>query len=157
MKKFWNFINSNPNGGDTGERTLYLNGPIASETWFGDEITPGMFKADLDDGVGPLTVWINSDGGDVFAAARIYTMLREYSQNHKGRVTVKIDGVAASAASVIAIAGDQTLMSPVSYMLIHNPMTFSFGDGGDMLRAKELLDEVKEGIINAYEAKTGLS
>jgi len=150
VKKFWDFAGA-------GERTLYLNGPIAENTWFGDEITPAAFKADLDSGAGDLTVWINSEGGDVFAAARIYTMLREYSQSGKGRVTVKIEGVAASAASVVAMAGDQTLMSPVSYIIIHNPMTGAFGDSEDMLRAKEMLDEIKEGIINAYEAKTGLS
>lgn len=147
MNKFWNF-----SSGDGGERVLRLDGTISDETWWGDEVTPAAFQSELLSGSGDVTVWINSPGGDVFAAAQIYNMLREYS----GRVTVKVDGLAASAASVIAMAGDETLMSPVSYMVIHNPATIAIGDSEEMLRAKAMLDEIKEGIINAYEAKTGL-
>lgn len=132
---------------------MRLDGVISEETWWGDEVTPAAFRAELLSGSGDVTIWINSPGGDVFAAARIYTMLREYP----GKVTVKIDGLAASAASVIAMAGAEALMSPVSYMVIHNPATIAIGDSEEMLRAKEMLDEVKEGIINAYEAKTGLN
>jgi len=149
MKKFWNWENSNNND----DRTLYLNGVIAEETWWGDEVTPKMFKDDLLSGTGNITVWINSPGGDVFAAAQIYNMLMEYS----GQVTVKIDGLAASAASVIAMAGDEVYMSPVSMLMIHNPATIAWGDSEEMLRAKAMLDEVKESIINAYELKTELS
>ena len=87
------------------------------------------------------------------AAAQIYNMLREY----EGKVTVKIDGIAASAASVIAMAGDTVLMSPVSMMMIHNPMTIAFGDSGEMQRAIDMLKSVKDSIINAYELKTGMS
>ena len=148
MKKFWNWIRN-----DGGERTLYLNGVIAEETWWGDEVTPQMFKDDLLSGSGNITVWINSPGGDVFAAAQIYNMLMDYT----GQVTVKIDGLAASAASVIAMAGGEVHMSPVSMLMVHNPATIAIGDSEEMLRAKALLDEVKESIINAYELKTGLS
>lgn len=148
MRKFWNFVNN-----DGEERTLYLEGAIADETWWGDEVTPKLFKDDLLSGSGDITVWINSPGGDVFAAAQIYNMLKEYS----GKVTVKIDGIAASAASVVAMSGEQVLMSPVSCMMIHNPATIAIGDGDEMLRAKAMLDEVKESIINAYEAKSGQS
>ena len=146
MNKFWNFTDSG------SERTLYLNGAIAEETWWGDEVTPAAFKKELNAGKGDITVWINSPGGDVFAAAQIYTALKEYP----GKVTVKVDGLAASAASVVAMAGAETLMSPVSYMVIHNPFTIAIGDSEEMLRAKAMLDEVKEGIINAYESKTKL-
>ena len=147
-RKFWNWVcNSNE------ERTLYLNGPIAEETWWGDEVTPKQFKDELLSGSGNVTVWINSPGGDVFAAAQIYNMLMEYT----GPVTVKIDGIAASAASVIAMAGGEVHMSPVSMLMIHNQSTVAWGDSEEMLRAKSLLDEVKESIINAYELKTGLS
>ncbi len=146
MRKFWNWVKN----GDG--RTLYLNGPIAQETWWGDEITPALFKDDLLTDTGPVTVWINSPGGDVFAAAQIYNLLMDYS----GAVTVKIDGMAASAASVIAMAGGEVLMSPVSMMMCHNPATVAIGDGEEMLRAKALLDEVKESIINAYELRTSL-
>ena len=135
------------------ERTLFLNGTIAEDSWFDDDVTPQMFKEELMDGSGNITVWINSPGGDCVAAAQIYNMLREY----KGDVTVKIDGIAASAASVIAMAGHKVLMSPVSMMMIHNPMTVAFGDSGEMQRAIDMLSSVKDSIINAYELKTGLS
>ena len=148
MRKFWNWVR------DSDEvRTLYLNGVISEETWWGDEVTPKMFKDELLAGTGDIMVWINSPGGDVFAAAQIYNMLMEYT----GKVTVKIDGLAASAASVIAMAGGDVYMSPVSMLMIHNPSTIAIGDSEEMLRAKALLDEVKESIINAYELKTGLS
>ncbi len=116
-------------------------------------MTPQLFKEELVSGNGDITVWINSPGGDCVAAAQIYNMLREY----EGNVTVKIDGIAASAASVIAMAGDKVLMSPVSMMMIHNPMTSAFGDSGEMQRAIDMLASVKDSIINAYELKTGLS
>lgn len=148
MRKFWNWVRDSDE-----ERTLYLNGVISEETWWGDEVTPKMFKDELLAGTGDITVWINSPGGDVFAAAQIYNMLMEYT----GKVTVKIDALAASAASVIAMAGGDVYMSPVSMLMIHNPSTIAIGDSEEMLRAKALLDEVKESIINAYELKTGLS
>lgn len=135
------------------ERTLYLDGVIASESWFDDDVTPGLFADELNSGSGDITVWINSPGGDCVAAAQIFNMLKEY----KGAVTVKIDGLAASAASVIAMAGDSVLMSPVSTMMIHNPSTIAAGDSEEMKKAMQMLDQVKESIINAYEMKSGLS
>lgn len=135
------------------ERTLFLNGTIAEESWFDDDITPQLFRDELNAGNGDITVWINSPGGDCVAAAQIYNML----MNYKGNVTIKIDGIAASAASVIAMAGTKVIMSPVSMMMIHNPATAAFGDSADMQKAIAMLDEVKESIINAYELKTGLS
>ena len=146
-KKFWNWV-KNQEG-----RTLYLDGAIAEETWFGDEITPKQFKTELFSESGDITVWINSPGGDVFAASQIYNLLMDYP----GKVTVKIDGIAASAASVIAMAGSEVLMSPVSMMMIHNPVTIAYGDAEEMEKAIAMLSEVKESIINAYELKTGLS
>ena len=139
--------------GESAERVLELYGTIAEESWFDDEITPKMFRDELFAGNGPVTVWINSPGGDCVAASQIYSMLMDY----KGSVTVKIDGVAASAASVIAMAGTTVLMAPTALMMIHNPMTLAFGDHEDMEKAIEMLDEVKESIINAYEIKTGQS
>ena len=135
------------------ERTLHLNGTIAEESWFDDDITPALFKDELMAGSGDITVWINSPGGDCVAAAQIYNMLMDY----KGNVTVKIDGIAASAASVIAMAGTKVMMSPVSMMMIHNPMTIAMGDKGEMEKAIDMLEGVKDSIINAYEIKTGLS
>ena len=149
-RKFWNWIKND--AGDEEERTLVLNGEISDETWYGDEVTPALFAKELNAGSGNITVWINSPGGDVFAAAQIYNMLMEY----KGDVTVKVDALAASAASVIAMAGTTVLMSPPSLMMIHNPITVAIGDSKEMQKAGEMLDEVKEGIMNAYEIKTGM-
>jgi len=112
-----------------------------------------MFKDELTAGNGPITIWINSPGGDCVAASQIYAMLMDY----KGEITVKIDGVAASAASVIAMAGTKVLMAPTALMMIHNPLTLAFGDHEDMQKTIEMLGEVKESIINAYEIKTGQS
>ena len=156
MKKFWKWLNRETTNKETGEveteRVLILNGEIASESWFGDEVTPAEFKKELHSGNGDIVVWINSPGGDCLAASLIYTMLMEY----KGQVTVKIDGLAASAASVIAMAGTKVCMSPTSMMMIHNPMTLAMGNKEEMKKAIEMLDAVKESIINAYELKTGL-
>ncbi|HGI4572517.1 TPA: head maturation protease, ClpP-related [Streptococcus agalactiae] len=147
MRKFWNFTDQ----GDV--RTLRIEGQIADETWFGDEVTPQLFKNDLLAGTGDITLWINSPGGDVFAAAQIYNMLMDY----QGDVHVIIDGLAASAASVIAMAGTTVSMSPVAMMMIHNPWTFAQGEAKDMAKVIEMLGEIKESIINAYELRTGLS
>lgn len=148
MNKFWNFTDT----GD-GTRTLWLCGSIADESWFDDDITPKAFREELSAGKGDVVVWINSPGGDCVAAAQIYNMLMDYP----GNVTVKIDGIAASAASVIAMAGTQVLMSPTALMMIHNPLTVAIGDSEEMRKAIDMLSEVKESIINAYEIKTGLS
>ena len=149
MKKFWNWVRDDT----TQERILHLEGAIAEESWFGDDVTPAAFKNELHAGDGPITVWINSPGGDCVAAAQIYNMLMDYPAD----VTVVIDGIAASAASVIAMAGTTVKMSPVSLMMIHNPLTVAMGDSEEMRKAIQLLDEVKESIINAYEIKTSMS
>lgn len=121
MKKFWNWIRDETN---PDARILRLEGAIAEESWFDDEVTPAAFKAELASGSGPITVWINSPGGDCVAAAQIYNMLMDYPAD----VTVRIDGIAASAASVIAMAGTKVQMSPVSVMMIHNPLTVAMGE-----------------------------
>ncbi|MGN0976493.1 MAG: head maturation protease, ClpP-related [Faecousia sp.] len=153
MKKFWNWTNQAPTETEPEQRILTLNGTIAEESWFDDDITPQLFREELNAGSGDITVWINSPGGDCVAAAQIYNMLMDY----RGSVTVKIDGIAASAASVIAMAGTKVLVSPVSMLMIHNPATMAMGDAAEMQKAIAMLDEVKESIINAYEIKTGLS
>jgi ATP-dependent Clp protease protease subunit len=126
---------------------------IAEESWFDDDVTPKAFKAELTAGEGDLVIWLNSPGGDCIAASQIYTMLMDY----KGKVTVKIDGIAASAASVIAMAGTTVLMAPTALMMVHNPLTVAIGDSEEMQKAIAMLSEVKESIINAYEIKTGQS
>lgn len=149
MKKFWNWVKDE----NTGQRTLTLNGTIAEETWFDDDVTPKAFRQELFADEGDVTLWINSPGGDCIAASQIYAMLMDY----KGNVTVKIDGIAASAASVIAMAGTKVLMAPTAMMMIHNPFTVAIGDYAEMQKAIAMLGEVKESIINAYEIKTGQS
>lgn len=148
-RKFWNWTEKT----ETEPRNLFLYGSIAEESWWEDDVTPQMFRDELFADEGDIVLWINSPGGDCVAASQIYTMLMEY----KGHVTVKIDGIAASAASVIAMAGSEVLMAPTAVMMIHNPLTIAIGDSAEMQKAIDLLDEVKESIINAYEIKTGLS
>ena len=123
MKKFWNWVHD-----DSGGRTLRLEGPIDSENFWGDEITPQDFRSELEAGDGDVTVWINSPGGNVFAAAEIYTMLKEYA----GSITVRIASIAASAASVVAMAGDRVEMSPTALLMIHDPSTIAMGNAKDM-------------------------
>ena len=156
--KFWNWhTRTTDTDGSLEEtsssRVLVLSGPIAEQSWFDDEITPALFKAELDQDTDDIEVWINSPGGDCVAAAQIYNMLTTYP----GKVTIKIDGIAASAASVVAMAGDEVVMSPVSQLMIHNPATLAMGDASELERAKQMLASVKDSIINAYELKTGLS
>ena len=147
-KRFWNWARD-----ADGNRELRLEGAIAEESWYDDDVTPKIFRDELFAESGPVTIRVNSPGGDCIAASQIYTMLMDYPYD----VTVKIDGVAASAASVVAMAGTKVCMSPTSLMMIHNPATFAMGDSEEMRKAMQLLSEVKESIINAYEIKTGLS
>ncbi len=147
--KFWNWTNNI----ETNTPELRLEGEIASETWWGDEVTPKLFKDELNRYKDKdIVVWINSPGGDVIAGSQIYTMLKE----HKGKVSVKIDGLAASSASFIAMAGDTVEMSPTAMMMIHLPSTIDWGDKNDFARAIERLEEVEAAIINAYALKTKL-
>ena len=146
--KFWNWIKNE----ESGERVLRLEGTIAEESWFEDDVTPKQFRDELNSGEGDISVWINSYGGDVFAAAQIFTMLKDYPY----KVKTQIEGIAASAASVIAMAGDEVLISPVGAIMIHNPTMTIFGDSDEMKTAIRVLDEIKETIINAYELKTKL-
>ncbi len=144
--RFWNWVCNE----ETGASEMYLYGAIAESTWFENDITPAMFRSELQKHSGDVTVFINSPGGDVFAASQIYTMLR----NHPGKVTVKIDGIAASAASVVAMAGDETLISPTGMLMIHDPMTLAYGNKADMEQTITMLEEVKESILNAYVQKS---
>ena len=148
MRHFWNWVKN-----EDATRTLYLEGVIASESWWDDDVTPAMFKEELMADTGPVTLHINSPGGDCVAASMIYTMLMDYPDD----VNVQIDGLAASAASVIAMAGTKVSMSPTAMMMIHNPLTTAMGDTEEMRKAIQILEEVKESIINAYQIKTNLS
>src|SRR5574344_2577328 len=152
-RKFWNWLDVRDEAEAPEERVLEINGEIASESWFDDDVTPKLFKDELLSGSGPITIWLNSPGGDCIAASQIYSMLMDYP----GEVTVKVDGIAASAASVIAMAGTKVLMAPTALMMVHNPASIAIGDTEEMQKTIAMLDEVKESIINAYEIKTGQS
>lgn len=144
--RFWNWA------GSPDSRELYLYGTIAEQSWFDDDVTPEMFRGELMSGTGPITVWLNSYGGDCVAASRIYSMLMDYPYD----VTVKIDGIAASAASVVAMAGTTVLMAPTACIMIHDPMTAAIGNTADMEKAIEMLNAVKDSILNAYQLRTNL-
>ena len=148
MMKFWSWIKDDSDG-----RVLRLEGPIDEESIWSDGVTPKQFREELYAEDGDVTIWINSPGGNVFAAAEVYTMISDYP----GTVTVKIDAIAASAASVVAMAGDRVMMSPVAMIMVHDPMTIAMGNARAMEKAITTLNEVKESILNAYVAKTGLS
>lgn len=148
MNNFWKWTKNEA----TQERELRIEGIIALESWFDDEISPKNFREELNSGKGDIVLWVNSFGGECYAASQIYTMLKEYG----GKVTVKIDGIAASAASVISMAGDEVLISPTALMMIHNPATLAMGDSAEMQAAIDFLNELKESIISAYELKTKL-
>lgn len=147
-KHFWNWATDE----ETGKRILRLDGVIAAQSWLGDEVTPQEFRAELNASKDAVTIWINSEGGDVFAAAAIYAALKEYS----GKVTVKIIN-AFSAASVVAMAGDVVEILPVGMMMIHDPWALAQGNSAEMKATARMLDEVKESIITAYTTKTKLS
>lgn len=147
--KFWKWSNSV----SSNNQELILDGPIASDTWWGDEVTPDLFREELKQHAGNLTVVINSPGGDVFAGLAIYNAL----VNHNGNVTVRVDGLAASIASVIAMAGDKIIMSPGSMIMIHRPSVYAAGTVDDMEKAKDVLMKIEEGITPIYAKRTGLS
>ena len=157
MKKFWNWksrkIRDQASGEEVIERVLFLNGTIAEESWFDDEVTPALFKEELNG----RTAAISRSGSTVrevtaWQRPRYYNMLMDYPHD----VTVKIDGIAASAASVIAMAGTKVLdVVRWAMLMIHNPATIAWGDPAEMQKAIEMLGSVKDSIINAYEIKTG--
>ena len=146
MKRFWNW------SGPQNQRVLTISGTIAEDSWVDDEVTPQVFQDELSQGKGPIDLWLNSPGGDCVAASRIYTMLMNYPDD----VNVKIDGIAASAASVIAMAGTKVSMAPTAMIMIHNPLTIVGGQKEDLDQAAQMLAETKESFINAYELKTNL-
>lgn len=143
-QKFWNWNDSSE---------LVLDGVIASESWYGDEVTPQLFRDELAERNGDLTIVINSPGGDVFAGVAIYNAIKNRKDGH---VTVRVDGVAASIASVIAMAGDTIKMSLGSTMMIHKPWSMAIGDAEDLAKTIELLNKLEGSIVDIYADRTGL-
>lgn len=132
---------------------ILIHEPIG-ENWYGDGLTSKRFVDDLK-ALGPVTdilVRINSPGGAVFDGIAIYNALR----GHSARVEVLVEGLAASAASAIAMAGDVIRMGIGAQMMIHNPWTFAMGDAEDLRATAAMLEQVAEGLVEIYQAKTGL-
>lgn len=150
-KKFWNFVPKI----DNASSELILYGDISNSTWWGDEVTPQQFSNDLKalDDVSEIVVRINSGGGDVFAAFAIYTQLKD----HKARITVKIDGWAGSAATIIAMAGDVIQIPAAGAFMVHNPAMGVYGyyRAEEFIKLAEELQVIKNCIVNAYILKTG--
>lgn len=149
-KKFWSMKALD---NKTGEVLLY--GEISDVSWWGDEVTPKQFKEDLDalGDVETIKVFINSPGGDVFAGQAIYSMLKR----HKAQVHVYIDGLAASIASLIAMAGDKVVMPANAMMMIHNPWTFAVGNANDFRKLADDLDKIRDSMITAYGSRSALT
>lgn len=149
-KKFWNFKALNEK---TGELTLY--GEISNETWWGDEVTPKQFKEDMDalGDIDTLNVFINSPGGDVFAGQAIYSMLKR----HKATVNVYVDGLAASIASLIAMAGDKVIMPKNAMMMIHSPWTIAVGNAQELRKIADDMDKIRDSMVVAYEKRSALT
>lgn len=158
---FWKFVVNQVTETEPESVELRIEGDIVDDDeawlyeWFGMPSTsPNAFKEELSQYKGKdITVWIDSYGGSVFAAAGIYNALKE----HNGKITVKIGSKAMSSASVIAMAGDEVLMSPMAVMMIHNPLTAAYGNMHDLRKVADILDTIKESIVNAYALKTGRS
>lgn len=150
MKTFWKIKNE----ADAEEAEMMIYGQISDETWWGDEITPRQFAEDLKQCGGKnLAVHVNSPGGDVFAAQAIYSQLKNYS----GQVTMHIDGMCASAATVITCAGDKVVMPDNAIFMIHNPscMLFDSYDANELSQMASQLDAVKQTIVNVYMKRCG--
>ena len=152
-KPFWT-IRAAKDKPHTGELLLYgLIGSGNGLSWMDDEITPKSFKTQLDDlgDISDLNVFINSDGGDVFAGQAIYSMLKR----HPATVTVYVDGLAGSIASVVAMSGDRVVMPRNAMMMVHNPWTMGIGDAEQFRKIADSLDQIRESILVAYQDKTG--
>ena len=151
---FWKFRNA-VSAEEEPEMELY--GYISEYSWFDDDVTPKMFKEELYKfgNNGPITIRMNSGGGDLIAASVMRTIITDYP----GHVTVKIDGLAASAATIVALAGDQIKMQESAYFMIHDPaVSFLFAtlNVEDVARLYFEMKSIKSGIVDAYETRTGL-
>lgn len=130
---------------------IYLYGTVGSD-WFGDGVTAKQFSDDLKalGSVKNIDLRINSDGGDVFQGKTIYSRLVD----HPAKVTVRVDGLAASIASLIAMAGDEIIISEGGFIMIHNAWTFTAGNAAALRETADLLDTVSGTILDTYAART---
>jgi ATP-dependent protease ClpP protease subunit len=131
---------------------IFIYGTIGSSL-FSTGVSASEVIAQLDeDEADPVALYVNSGGGDVFEGIAIHNALKR----HQGRVTVYIDGLAASAASVIAMAGDEIVMPENTMMMVHNPWTMAIGGADDLRKTADILDQTRDAIVTAYRDKTGM-
>jgi ATP-dependent Clp protease protease subunit len=150
FEPFWKVVDEAE--AESGEAEIQFYGPISEFSWWGDEVTPGLFKAELDKlGGKPVTVRIHSAGGDVFAASAIRAMIMDYP----GKVTTRIDGMCASAATYVAMAGNVVRMQDSAFFMVHDPWTVVMGSADELKTAARILETVKKGIVETYQGKTG--
>jgi ATP-dependent Clp protease protease subunit len=149
---FWRWRNAVEQDGAEPELEFY--GFISEYSWWDDDITPQLFKDQLysNGQGGPVTIRMNSGGGDMIAASVIRSTIMEYP----GKVTVRIDGLAASAATYVAMAGDLVRMQDTAYFMIHDPWTIAIGNVDDLKQVIDMLKSLKSGIVDAYASKTKL-
>ena len=145
--KFWNVMKNE----EEKSAELILYGSIGSDEYW-DDISDKAFKQDIENlgDVENITLHINSPGGSVFSAVAIANILK----NHKAKVTANIDGLAASAATIITSACDTVRMPKNALFMIHNPITFAYGNNQEMQKTVQMLDKVKNSIIETYLNKT---
>lgn len=135
------------------DRTISVYDVIGQDFWTGEGVTAKRIAAALRAiGKGPVTVNINSPGGDLFEGFAIYNLLRD----HDGEVTVKVLGLAASAASVIAMAGDTIQVSRASFLMIHNTWVTAIGNRNDLHETAEFLEPFDRAMADIYSSRTGL-
>lgn len=140
---------------ESGEPEIEFYGYISEYAWDEEDIVPSMFKADLYKvgAGGPVTVRINSPGGSVVAASLLRAILMDYP----GKVTCRIDGMCASAATMVAIAGDRVLMQDTAFFMIHDPWTIAFGNEEELKGVIDVLKTTKAAIVAAYESRSNLT
>lgn len=150
---FWKLVDAASS--ESGEPEIWFYGYISEYSWWEDDITPALFKSDLKalGNGGPVTIRIHSGGGEVFAASAIRSMIVDYP----GKVTTRIEGLCASAATYVAMAGDKVLMHDSAWFMIHDPWSIAIGNVSDLKAEIKVLDSIKAGIIEAYQAKTTLT
>lgn len=151
FEPFWKVVNKIDS--QSGENEIQFYGVISEYSWMEDDITPALFRKDLASlGGQPVTLRIHSVGGDAWAASAIRAMIMDYP----GKVTARIDGVCASAATIVATAADHVKMQDTAFFMIHNPWSIAIGYADDMKKVASFLDTTKDGILDAYVNKTGM-
>lgn len=135
---------------NTSNITIY---GVIGDSWFGDSFSASDIDSALNEaGNNNVIINLNSPGGDAFDGIAIYNRLKR----HKGKVTVHVDGWACSAASIIAMAGDEVIMETGSMMMIHEASTIAWGTKQDMRKEADVLEQLEQGIVDIYQTKSTL-